>query len=103
MLYSKIGSRNASDVVVEVGLGLLAVGAIAFNPSLVLVPAMLFFGSISVVLPFVALAVLSMKKSDSVTGVLVLAGIILTEVWCYFLFQVAHHAQYGAEYVLFPK
>lgn len=103
MLYSKIGSRNASDVVVEFALLLLVIGAIAANPSLILVPATIFLGCASVALPFVALAALTKLKKDAVTGAVVLVSIALTEVWCYFLFQMAHHAQYGVDYVLFPK
>lgn len=100
MLTSKIGSRNASDVVVEIGLALAVLGAVMANPSIVFLPATYFFGFASVALPFVALAALSSKKTDAVTGVSVVVAILLTEVWCYFLFKLAYHAQFGAEFVL---
>lgn len=100
MLTSKIGTRNASEAILEAVAALAVLGAVLANPSIVLLPATYFFGFASVALPFVALAVISSKKIDAVTGVTVAVAILLTEAWCYLLFKLAYHAQFGIEFVL---
>lgn len=98
MLQSTFGSRKASTVVIEFAFVLAALLFVAKHPGVFVVP--LVFALVTI--PFLALAALSSSKWSAGCVTLIVLAAALTELWAYFLFQLAFKAQYGHSLAFFP-